>query len=182
MTLFTKGENKIGYKIKVWSSTGKTTSYRGLSEGNPMIDQKVKTKLITTLPTMGLKALVGGGLGVSAIFATAGFAGGVLGNGVSAVLMKCLDQTLLRKAELTFSTTKTSIGVTLAGDFQASYKIESIKDLKALPGLLSIIPATFKVANKPYWMGKAVVKCLANEQLGACIKGGKINVRYTIDV
>ncbi|MEZ5429010.1 MAG: hypothetical protein R2747_22380 [Pyrinomonadaceae bacterium] len=182
MAIFTKGENKIGYKITVWSSTGKTTSHRGFSEGSPLLDTKIKSKLLDVLPTQALKTLLGGGLGVSAMMATAGFVGSSIGNTISVVLMNALNKTLLRKAELTFAQKETSIGVTLAGDFQASYKIESMDDLKALPGLLSIIPATFNVAQKPYWMGKSIIECLCNEQMGACIEGGNINIRYTVDV
>lgn len=175
-------EDRYGYTVKVETSLGKTTSHSSWSEGSPLVDQKIKSKIIDTLPTMGLKTLVGGGFGVTAIFATAGFAGGTLGNGISALLMNTLNRALLRSAEVTFSQKTTSVNVTISGDFQAKYKIGSIKDLKLVPALLSIIPATFTVDNKPYWMGKDIIECLANEQLGACIKGGNISAKYSIDV
>jgi hypothetical protein len=182
MPIHTQGENKIGYKVTVWSSTGKTTSYRGFSEGSPLLNNSVKATLIKAIPTKALTTLVSGGFGVSAVFATAGFAGNALGQTISALLLNGLNQALLRKAGTALATKQNSIGVTIAGDFQASYKIQSLRDLNALPGLLSIIPATFKVQNKPYWMGADIIRCLINEQIGACITGENINVRYTVDV
>ena len=182
MAIYTKGENLFGYNITVWSGTGRTMGYSGWSEGDPLLNNKIRAKLIKTFPVKALKALVGGGTGVSAAFAVAGFTGSALGQTISAMLMKSLKASLLRQAESKLLLGGTNIGVTIAGDFEAVYSISNSQDLKALPGFLSIIPAKFQLNNKPYWMGKAILGHLINDQLGAILRGGNVNIRYTVDV
>lgn len=182
MSLYTTGENKWGYKVTIWSSTGRTTTHSGLSEGDPLLDQKAQATVLKALPTQALKAAVGGGMAVSAAFAAAGAAGSALGETISAVVMKGLREIMIKNAVQSLTQKGNCVGVTLAGDFVASYTIRSQDDVRSLPGFLAIVPAAFQEDGKPYWLGKDIIEFLVNDQLAACATGNNINIRYTIDV
>jgi len=146
------------------------------------LDQKAQAAVIKTIPTQALKAAVGGGAAVSAAFAAAGYAGGVIGETISAVVMKGLGDIMMTRASECLTRGGSTVGVTLAGDFDAQYKLQSTEDVKKLRGFLALVPAKFQADGAPYWMGKDLLEWLVTDQIAACMQEKSIDVRYTIDV
>ena len=106
-------EDRYGFRVTIWGSTGRTTSYRGWSEGDPNLNTTLKSTVIKGVATNTLKAIVGGGMGVSAIFAAAGAAGTAIGGGISAIVMAGLDKVMRNRAGLALSEGNITIGITI---------------------------------------------------------------------
>jgi len=144
----------IGFKVTAKGDhRGYVRTYEGWSEGDPELELKLKEKAAMAILKKVVEYGFGGGVFPVVDILTKPLQG--MGAAAGQLIGRHIAE--INEARAGMALSMYDIEVTLSGDFQGKYLVETAEDMQELPKMLALLPSK---KNKKEFMGANVLKAV----------------------